>query len=303
MTYKRTALTIGTFDGVHLGHSAIISRLKEFSQMYGLVAKIIFFSIPPKFYISGKFSGNLITLPEERKSIFSSMGIDEVFEINFDEKFQNTEADVFFEKNIIEKHKAGALVVGKDFALGKDRKGDVSFLKEKSLKHSINFDAVSPLRFENQKISSTLIRDLIKKGDMEKANYCLGRPYSISGRVIKGAGLGRKLGFPTANLEIDSRKILPEGIFAVKILCCGSIFSAVASIGIRPTFKTLDMRLLAEVHILDFSKDIYGEEIKVFFYKKLRSEMKFSGPESLISQIKKDINNAREVLSNIPFSI
>ncbi len=299
MTYKKTALTIGTFDGVHLGHATIISRLKEFSQIYGLISKIIFFSIPPKLYISGKFSGNLITLPEERKSIFSSMGIDEVLEINFDEKFQNTEANAFFEKNIIEKHRAGALIVGKDFAMGKGRKGDVHFLKDKCLKHSINFDKVDPLRFENQRISSTLIRDFIKKGDMEKANYCMGRPYCITGRVIKGAGLGRKLGFPTANLEVDSRKILPEGIFAVKILCRGNIFSAVSSIGIRPTFKTLDMRLLAEVHILDFSEDIYGEEVKVFFYKKLRPEMKFSGTEALCAQINKDINHARKALSSI----
>ncbi|GAB4028603.1 MAG: bifunctional riboflavin kinase/FAD synthetase [Elusimicrobiota bacterium] len=301
MTNSATALTVGTFDGVHLGHAQILRRLLESSVKLGLSPKVLYFPVPPKFYISGKLEGNLITVSQERKELISYMGIKDTAELNFEEKLQNMEAEEFFEKFIRERHRARALVVGGDFALGRGRKGDSAFLGKMCRKAGIHFSVVDPVKIEGQKVSSTLIRSLIKNGDMEKAAACLGRPYFLSGRVIKGAGIGRKIGFPTANLQIDYHKIIPQGIFAAKTLHEGRMFDSVVSVGRRPTFGTLEMRLLVEVHILNFSKDIYGDELKVFFISRLREEIKFNCAEALIEQIKKDVSFARKRLLKLSF--
>lgn len=293
---SKTALTIGTFDGVHIGHISLIKKLSEKAKRYGLQTKVVFFPIPPKFYISGKFEGNLITTLQERKKLLLKAGADLVEELIFDEKIKNMSADDFFQKFILDRHKAAVLVVGRDFAIGKDRSGNISFLSEKCLKSGIEFFHANTVKLGGYKISSTLIRNFIKSGKMELAARCLARPYSIVARVIKGAGIGRKIGFPTANLSNDSHKILPEGIFAGKALYGGYLHNCVISVGRRPTFKTMDMALLAEAHILDFTRDIYGEEIEIFFFSKLREEMKFSGTDELVKQIRLDIKTAREIL-------
>lgn len=302
MTNTSAALTIGTFDGVHLGHAQILRSLLQSAAELNLSPKVLYFPIPPKFYISGKLEGNLITVSHERKALVSSLGIKDTAELNFDEKLQSMEAEEFFEKFIKGKHRAKALVVGRDFALGRERKGDSVFLKEMCRRSGIHFSVVNPVKVEGQKVSSTLIRSLIKNGDMERAQEFLGRPYSISGRVIKGAGIGRKIGFPTANLEIDYHKILPQGIFSARTFHQGHVFDSVVFVGRRSTFGSLEMRLLLEVHILDFSEDIYGDELKVFFISKLRDEIKFNGPAALIEQIKKDVLLARKKLSKLSFS-
>ncbi|MEW5951531.1 MAG: bifunctional riboflavin kinase/FAD synthetase [Elusimicrobia bacterium] len=296
------ALTIGTFDGVHLGHLSLIKKLKEEASKLSVISKVLFFPIPPRFYITGKFEGNLITTSEERKKLLLKSGADKAEELIFDERIRNMSASEFFEKFILNKHKTKILAVGPDFALGKDREGGHSFLSAKCRENSIKFFHAESVKFDGHKISSTLIRSFIKNGEVEKASFCLGGPYFLSGRVIKGAGIGRKIGFPTANLQTDAHKILPLGIFAGRTFLRGKYFDCVISVGRRPTFKTLDMALLAEAHILDFSQDIYGEEIEIFFESKIRDEFKFSSKEELVTRIKEDIRLARITLKNRPFS-
>jgi riboflavin kinase/FMN adenylyltransferase len=205
----------------------------------------------------------------------------------------------FFNRVVLDRFASGGLCVGPDFAVGRGREGHLDYLKAASRQAGIAFKAVPFSRRGGHKISSSLIRARLREGRVEEANACLGWNYSVSGPVVRGAGLGRKLGYPTANIGAHPAKILPPGIFAARVKVGHAVHDAVLSVGRRPTVNTLGGRLILEAHILDFSRTIYGRRMEVTFLKHLRPERKFSSKESLIKHIEGDILAARRYFNKI----
>ncbi|MCX5791057.1 MAG: riboflavin biosynthesis protein RibF [Elusimicrobia bacterium] len=286
-------LAIGTYDGVHLGHRKIIRAAVREALRRGLRSRIIYFPVPPKFFFSGELENSLITLPGEREKLLLALRPDEVQALEFNAALASMPAGDFFSQVVLCGLEAGGLCVGPDFAVGKGREGHLAFLKKASARAGIAFKAVAFARRAGHKISSSLIRAHLHAGAVEEANVCLGWEYSVTGKVVRGAGLGRKLGFPTANVGADPAKILPPGIFAARVKVEGGTFNAVLNVGRRPTVDTLGRKMILEAHILDYSRMIYGKKMEVTFLKHLRPERRFHSKESLVRHIQADICAAR----------
>ena len=287
-------LTIGTYDGVHLGHQKIINALVREGLRRGLASALAYFPLPPKLVFSNETDNCLITLPGEREERIRSLGVEKITKVPFDAALAQISAETFFNNVILEAHGTAGLCVGQDFAFGKNRRGNIEFLRRHCAAAGIRFKAMSFVTFGGHKISSSLIRTFLRNGRVEEANKCLGWNYSASGKVIRGAGLGRRLGFPTANLAVHPAKILPPGIFAAKVRLDKEVFYGVVNVGRRPTVDSLGGRLLLEVHILDFDRDIYGRRLETEFLRHLRPEHKFSSKEALQRQILRDTKIARK---------
>lgn len=288
---------IGSFDGVHLGHRRIIRAAVREALRRGMASRIVYFPFPPKFFFSGELENCLITLPEEREALMEALRPDAVEPLVFDRNLAAMPAADFFNRVVLDRFASGGLCVGPDFAVGRGREGHLDYLKAASRQAGIAFKAVPFSRRGGHKISSSLIRAHLREGRVEEANACLGWNYSVSGPVVKGAGLGRKLGYPTANIGAHPAKILPPGIFAARVKVGHDTHDAVLSVGRRPTVNTLGGRMILEAHILDFSRNIYGRKVEVTFLRHLRPERKFSSKESLIKHIEGDILAARRYFS------
>lgn len=292
------AITIGSYDGVHLGHRSILDSLKRYSVAHNTRTAVIYFPIPPKLYLTQSYINNLITTEKERKALITGYGIDFAFSLEFNENIHMMHADDFFNNFILKKYSLEFIAVGRDFSIGYNREGNHEWLQKICKKNKIGCEIVESVKYNEHKISSSLIRTFLHHSRIKEANLCLGENYSITGTVVRGKGMGRKLGFPTANLSVDKHKILPKGVFAAKVLLNNKILNAVVNIGTGPTIRTRDEQtLITEVHILDFNEEIYNSELKVLLIDKIRQEIKFSSIETLISYIKSDINKAREIIS------
>jgi len=286
-------LAMGTFDGVHLGHRRIIRAAVREALRLGLKSRIVYFPLPPKFFFSGEKEGCLITLPAERESLIKDLRPDLAEPLPFDAALSSMTAGEFFSSMVLCRFNAGGLCVGPDFAVGKGREGHADFLRSACAAARIGFKAVPFARRGGHKISSSLIRAHLRAGAVAEANRCLGWDYFASGPVIKGAGIGRKLGFRTANVGADPAKILPPGIFAARVKVGHESFEAVLNVGRRPTVGSLGGLMVLEAHLLDFSRNIYGKNMRVTFLKHLRPERKFNSRESLVRHIREDIGAAR----------
>lgn len=287
-------LTIGTYDGVHLGHQKIIRTLVRESLKRGLDSALAYFPLPPRFLFSNETENCLITLPGEREALIRRLGVRNITGIPFDAALAEMSAETFFNSIVVGSQGAAGLCVGRDFAFGKGRRGNIDFLRRRCAAAGIRFKALSFVASGGHKISSSLIRTSLRNGRVEEANRCLGWNYSISGKVVRGAGLGRRLGFPTANIEVHPAKILPPGVFSAKVRLGGEAFAGVVNVGRRPTVDSPGGRLTMEVHILDFDRDIYGRRLETEFLRHLRPEHKFSSKEDLQRQILQDIKVARK---------
>lgn len=292
-------ITIGTYDGVHLGHQKIIKASIKESLKHGMKSIVVYFPLSPRFYFSGKNSNCLITLPSERDLLLKNIRVDRYERIAFNANVAAMSAEDFFNNIIVGHYDASGICVGHDFAFGKDRQGNLNFLKKMCVKKSIHFKHMSFVNYKSHKISSSLIRRQLTLGNIEDANKCLGWNYSITGKIIEGARIGRQLGFPTANIDVPALKIIPPGVFAVKLILDGETYNGVANAGYRPTIDKTKSHLILEAHIFDFNKNIYGKTLKIEFLKRIRGEKKFGLPESLKKQIVEDARVAREYFEEI----
>lgn len=298
MTQKRF-ITIGTFDGVHIGHRFLFGRLDALAVQYLQKPLVLYFPLPPKTLLGAHPEMTVLSTPAEKKHLLKELGM-QADALDFD-ACRNMEPAEFFEKILLQKYQMGGLLVGPDFAFGKDRRGDTDFLRAECAKQGIPFEASAFYRTDGEKVSSSLIRKTLAMGDTERVSALLGRPYELTGTVVKGHKLGRRLGFPTANLDTGIYKILPLGVFAVKVRVGRRYYDGFCNIGFRPTVNTIDSSLpLVEVNIFDFHQSIYGRKITVWFAGKLRDETKFNGLDALVGQLKKDRELARAVLKNLP---
>ena len=290
-------LTIGSFDGIHIGHQHLFNTLEAAAALHRQRALVLYFPLPPKTLLSTHPEMTVLTLPDEKKTLFKKMGL-RAEALDF-RKLRSLSAQQFF--NYLRHHfNLGGLLIGADFAFGKNREGSAVFLREACAAHNLPFEVVPFFKEEQDKISSSLIRKILAQGDLPHANALLGRPYELTGRVITGHKLGRKLGYPTANLDTGIYKILPLGVFAVKVRVGTKIYDGFCNIGFRPTVNTLNTLLpLVEVHIFDFKQSIYGRKITVWFYEKLRNEQKFNTLEELKTRLAQDKQTARHILQAI----
>jgi riboflavin kinase/FMN adenylyltransferase len=293
-------VTIGTFDGVHLGHQKVIQRLKEYALKYN-GESVIFTFYPHPRLVTAPEEGNLrlLTTLEEKTALFEKSGIDHLIVYPFTRSFSQLGYKDFVEKILVEKMNTRCLVVGYDHRFGKNREGGFEYLKECARKHEFDIEKLDALLVDESNVSSTKIRQSLEAGNIERANRYLGYRFTLHGTVVEGQRVGRKIGFPTANIEAsDVHKIIPGyGVYAVEIKLDGKNYKGMLNIGTRPTFNNNADNRSIEVHIFNFSGDIYNKEITLTFIGKIRDEQKFSGPEALVEQLKKDKESAQRILT------
>ncbi len=290
-----TVIAIGSFDGIHLGHRALFEEAKSLSIILNAEPLIVTFDPHPRSVLFPEANFKLLTTLEEKFYLLSELGVKNIALIPFTRSLSELSADLFVQEYIVDNLRAKGVVVGFNFRFGKGRQGDVEYLKELSKKYNFTFKAVPPVILDGIVISSSVIRSLIEKAQIETANKLLGRPYFLIGKVVKGRGRGKHLGYPTANIEVSSLKLLPPaGVYAVWVLINGKRFKGALNIGKRPTFEEKEISI--EVHIFNFDKDIYGETLKIEFIKHIREEKKFSSIEELKAQIEKDCQLINQIL-------
>lgn len=285
-------ITIGTFDGVHKGHLFLFKRLEALARENKMKPLVLYFPLPPKILLDRNSAAGVLTLPEEKKAIFKALSLP-AKELSFKD-CRNISAENFFTK-LPADYNAGGILAGKDFAFGKDRGGHLDALRRLCAANNVVFESEEFFKDKDAKISSSRIRADLQRGQVEEAAALLGRPYEISGPVVKGAQFGRKMGFPTANVQTDPLKILPMGVYAGYSYLGKDKFKTVINIGVRPSVKHTGA-VTVEAHLLDFDRDIYGKNLRVEFISKIRGEKKFASIEALKEQITDDANTARKNL-------
>lgn len=296
----KTIITIGTFDGVHLGHRALFTRLEQLAVLHHLKPLVLYFPYPPKTLLSQAPAMTVLSTPPEKKLLLKQALGDTAFEaLNF-QLYREYTPEHFFKKVLLEKYHCAALLAGPDFAFGKNRQGTDAWLQKKCEQLHIPFEVLpfydGP---RGEKIASSLVRKLLADGQLHQAQERLGHPYSLEGIVVPGQRLGRKLGFRTANLNVNFYKLLPLGVYAVRVRVGRSWYPGVCNIGYRPTVNTISAPVpLTEVHILDFNKSIYGRRIEVVFVGKIRGEQKFDGLDALKKQLAQDKAAAKKLLKH-----
>jgi len=291
---KDILLTIGVFDGVHLGHKHLISRLKELARKQGYLSGVITFSQHPQEVLSPRTRLPSLTGIEQRLALLQDEGVDIVIPLPFTPQLADLSPKQFL-KLLKEFLKMKGLVVGPDFALGKDRQGDIDALRRLGKEMGFSVTVVPPMTIDGEIVSSTAIRKALAEGDMKQARKLLGRPFRLQGKVVTGNGRGWELGFPTANLEVAPGQALPAGgVYACRAYIEGKAYSAMTNIGSRPTFGGGEQ--LIEAYLLDYNGDLYGHELAIDIIGRLRDEKKFDTAEQLKEQIAQDIKQGKAML-------
>ncbi len=291
-------VTMGSFDGVHLGHQAIIEQLKAQSERLNLPSMVMIFEPQPhEFFAGDKAPARLMRLGEKIHALFDQ-GVDRVLCLPFNHSLSSLTAAEFIQQILINALGVRYLVVGDDFRFGNGRSGGYSDLVKAGKQHNFDVTDTQSFLIDQQRVSSTRIRGLLQENDFAQAAHLLGKPYTISGRVIKGQQLGRQLGAPTANVHLHRYRSPLAGVFAVVVeLASGESVNGVANVGVRPTLGGDDKAIL-EVHLFDRSDDLYGQNIVVEFKHQLRQEERFENLDALKQQIQADITQARDFFKN-----
>jgi len=286
----RPVLTIGTFDGVHIGHQEILKRLIEVAkEIEGESLLFTFFPHPREVVFPNNHGLKMITSQDEKMKMLESLGVDNVLLFPFTKEFSNLSAEDFVKKILVDEIGISKIIIGYDHQFGNNREGNIALLKKLGIQYDFEVEEIPAQDIDNVNVSSTKIRKALEVGDMACVSQYLGRAFELNGTVVAGNKLGREIGFPTANIEIeDTKKMLPKnGVYVVRVYLGDKSFKGMMNIGFNPTHN-LKSETSVEVHIHDFNADIYGEKIQVEVLKKIRDEQKFSDLEELKVQLKKD---------------
>ena len=295
---KNPVLTIGTFDGVHLGHVKVINHLKKIAEQVNGETVLFTFYPHPRFVIStDKKEIKLITTIEEKKILLEKAGIDHLIIYPFTKEFSQLSYIDFVKNVLVKKLNLKHLVIGYDHKFGHNREGSFEYLSQCASKYNFSIERIEALNVNHINISSTIIREALGKGDIITANKNLGYSFSVTGKVVKGIGLGKQIGFPTANIDYDKDKLIPaDGIYAVNVNVDNKIYKGMLNIGSRPTVNDDASDITFEVNIFNFDRDIYDKNITVKFKQRIRNEKKFESLLALRNQIKIDKIDALNIL-------
>jgi riboflavin kinase / FMN adenylyltransferase len=296
--FTNTVLTLGNFDGLHLGHQELIKIVMKRARETGAASMVVTFRPHPLKILAPEKCPPLISIYEEKIALFEKLGLDVLVKIPFTLDFSAMSPEDFTKKILCDLLGAKEIFVGYNYRFGRGRAGTVETLKKLGEKYGFVVREVEQISLDGEVISSTKIRKLLGEGQVERAARLLGRTYAITGIVVKGDGRGKGLGFPTANIAPKHSIIPAGGVYAVRFFVREKLYDGIANIGVRPTFD--ENRLTIEVYVLDFNEDIYGEEISLYFIGKIREERKFKSPDDLIRQIAADIRTARGMLAEHP---
>ena len=290
--HRGCVATIGNFDGVHLGHQGVLARLRQQAAETGLPGCVVLFEPQPREFFTPDRAPARLTSLREKLELLAAAGVDRVLCLSFNQRLRELSADAFIHNVLVEGLGVRRLEVGDDFRFGCDRAGDFALLQQAGEREGFSVEAAQTIELDGGRISSTRVREALAAADFALAARLLGRPYVISGRVLHGQKLGRQLGVPTANLRLNRLRTALHGVYAVSAVLDGSVLPAVANIGLRPSVQG-DGRPHLEVHLLDFSGDLYGRRLLVQFHQKLRDEQRFASLEALKTAIAADIAAAR----------
>jgi len=298
-SYPYPIITIGNFDGVHLGHQALFDKIKSEAAAKSGTSMVLTFEPHPLRVLNHNNKLPLITLYDQKMELIEKQGIDVILCLDFTPELARVEPEDFVRDILVDKIGAKKVVIGYDYRFGHKGRGNRDLLIEMGREYDFEVETVEPQYSSDREIiSSTRIRELVTEGQVDKAPDLLGRSYRVTGRVIRGLDRGGKLlGFPTANLKLVDELIPKQGVYAVRVTHQGRVYDGVANIGLNPTFG--DVGLSVEVHCFDFNQDIYDQIINVDFTARLRDEKKFSGPDELKEQIRQDCQLARDIFSDL----
>ncbi|TVQ99423.1 MAG: bifunctional riboflavin kinase/FAD synthetase [Desulfovibrionales bacterium] len=294
---SQSCVTIGNFDGVHMGHQQLLCRTRRKAASLGLASVAVTFEPHPLRVLTGSRTPPFITLPHQKLEAIASLRLDYTFCVTFTKSLAKLEPDAFVRTYLLQGLGMREMVIGYDYAFGRNRKGDYAMLRELGEHDGFNVEQIGPVLIDDAVVSSSRIRDMVQAGLVWEVRPLLGRFYRVEGQVVSGRNRGgRLLGFPTANLCLQDELFPKTGVYAVWAESEARTYPAVANIGFNPTFGN-DV-LSVEVHILDFNQDIYGRHVRIHFVQRLRSEQKFSGLDALIARIHEDILLARRILGS-----
>jgi riboflavin kinase/FMN adenylyltransferase len=294
--HRGCVVTIGAFDGIHLGHQEMIRVLRERAKEHSLPAVVVSFEPTPREYFAKDSPPARLTRFRERFDALAACGVERFVCVHFNERFRSMLHAEFIERVLVQALGVRHIVVGHDFRFARDQ-GTVATLRAAGPANGFGVSEVPPFELDGERVSSSLIREALERGDMQRAARFLGRPYRITGKVIEGQRLGRKLGFPTANLRLHRRATPLGGIFAVRVSGAGlANVAGVASLGTRPAVNGKE--LLLEAHVFDYSGDLYRRYVHVDFIERLRDELWFASMDALVEQMHKDAAQARQILAS-----
>jgi riboflavin kinase/FMN adenylyltransferase len=297
---EKSVITLGTFDGLHLGHQQIVDKVIQKSRNSGGRSFLITFDPHPRKVIPGRNDVKILTTLDEKEVILEKLGLENLFVINFTTEFSKQSPEEFVKKYLVDGIGLQEIVIGHDHHFGKERDGNFKLLQNLGRKFNFAVTLVQEFSVEGETVSSTKIRKALLAGDVLKAGKMLGRNYSFKGKIVRGDGRGRKLGFPTANLSTgNEEKLIPaKGIYAAECVVENEKLFGLLSLGSRPTFHK-DGNVIPEFYIFDFDRDIYDKIMQVNLVERIRDEEKYNSVEELIIQMKKDEETGKEILSKL----
>lgn len=288
---SNSAVALGNFDGLHVGHMVLIEKVIKESNKKQLISSVLLFNNHTRTVTNGMNSG-ILTSNEQKVKILDEMGMKSIYTMDFNEDVMKMDCEQFVKKILIERMKAKLVVAGFNYHFGYKAKGDSRYLKELGSKNNIEVICIDPIYEKGTLVSSTYIRKLLMKGNIKEANLFLGRPYTIIGHVVKGKGRGKKLGFPTANIKLVTNYLIPKtGVYRTKTYVDGKCYTSITNIGNNPTFN--EDSISFETHIIDFNDNIYGKKIRISFLGYIREEKKFEDKDKLTFQVLSDIKKVK----------
>ena len=289
-------LAIGVFDGVHRGHQAVISTSAEHARAANGTPVVVTFDPHPEKILRPEHAPQLLTATQHKIRLIRDLGVTNLLVIHFDKQFAATEPEDFVSELVTHSKPLREICVGHEWSFGKGRRGNLALLKELGAKFNFAVVGIQPVKINGVVVSSTAIRQAIEQGDFTKAADMLDREYTILGTVTRGDSLGKKIGFPTANLSAHSEQFPPNGVYAAEARIGNALCRGVINLGVRPTVSGGKSERVLEIHLFDFDRDIYGQDVEVRFLKFLRPEKQFENVDALVEQIRRDVEQARALL-------
>ena len=294
---QESIITVGVFDGLHIGHQAVIQQVLTQAKKFQLASLVLTFDPPPLAFLAPERCPPFLTTLPKKVEILEQFGVDAVVFARFDADLQQMSPDTFVQQVLLQRLHARQVIVGYDWQFGKGRSGNAEALKQLGNRYQFSVMIVGPIELHDKPVHSTRVREAIAASRLDLVSELLGRRYSIIGEVIKGEGRGRQIGFPTANIDAANQMLPPNGVYAIQVKVEERIFDGVLNMGNRPTFDGEKFQI--ESHLFDFEEMVYGKEIEIFFIEKIRDERKFPNPEMLINQIKQDVVTAKAILNRM----